>query len=75
MSPRSASVTSLCSAAEETEELTGSDAPDDERTRLGEARHRCPYGTPATDAIIKRCPAENITATLHCERRWVEANS
>ena len=39
----------LCSEAEGTEELTGSSSAreNDERIRLGGARHRCPYGTPA----------------------------
>ena len=77
----------LCSAAEETEELTAShNAEDDERSRLGGARHRCPYGAPATDAVVARTrnfggqgsdPAyiPSSTATLHCERLWVEATS
>lgn len=67
----------LCSAAEETEELTDQYSADyDERTRLGGAKHRCPYGTPATDAVVKRyASGSTTTATLHCERLWVEANS
>ncbi len=68
----------LCSAAEETEELTGSSSAreDDERSRLEGARHRCPYGTPATNAVVKRYSSgTTTTATLHCERLWVEANS
>ena len=68
----------LCSAAEDTEELTGSSSAreDDERSRLGGVRHRCPYGTPATDAIVKRYSSTyRDTATLHCEREWMEAIS
>ena len=71
----------LCSAAEETEEITGQHyaTDDDERTRLGGAKHRCPYGTPATDASVKTRTTYpqrvEDTATLHCERLWVEANS
>ena len=67
----------LCSAAEETEELTDSiNADDDERSRLGGARHRCPYGTPSTNASVTRGRQGTIdTATLHCERLWVEATS
>ena len=68
----------LCSAAEDTEELTDSlNADDDERSRLGGAKHRCPYGTPSTSAVIRRygVGGSTTTATLHCERLWVEANS
>ena len=67
----------LCSAAEETEELTDQYSADyDERTRLGGARHRCPYGTPATNAPVERSDTgTEHTATLHCERLWVETNS
>ena len=66
----------LCSAAEETEVLTGvhDRTVKDERTRLGGARHRCPYETPATDAAVKGLTSVDM-ATLHCERLWVEANS
>lgn len=67
----------LCSAAEETEELTSGPSlrKEDERSRLGGARHRCPYGTPATDAIVKRYSSTyRDTAKLHCERLWVESN-
>ena len=72
----------LCSAAEETEELTASyDAEIDERSRLGGARHRCPYEAPATDAAVDKAWSGSEgytavdTATLHCERLWVEATS
>lgn len=68
----------LCSAAVTTEELSGSSSAreDDERSRLGGARHRCPYGTPATNAIVKRHSSlSRDTATLHCERKWIEDNS
>lgn len=72
----------LCSAAEETENLTTLySADDDERSRLGGAKHRCPYGTPATDAALEWARQTGggyrkvDTATLHCERLWVEATS
>ena len=71
----------LCSAAEETEELTAShDAEIDERSRLGGAKHRCPYGTPDANAAVDRAQSSGgyrtvDTATLHCERLWVEATS
>ena len=72
----------LCSAAEDTEELTASyEADEDERSRLGGAKHRCPYGTPEANATVNRARtstgtyATEDTATLHCERLWVEANS
>ncbi|MDE2687604.1 MAG: hypothetical protein OXI16_08945 [Chloroflexota bacterium] len=70
----------LCSAAEETEERVTA-ADEDERSRLGGAKHRCPYGTPATDAAVERTRIigggyQTVdTATLHCERLWVEATS
>lgn len=70
----------LCSAAEETEERVTA-ADEDERSRLGGAKHRCPYGTPATDAAVKSIQKNGggyqtvDTATLHCERLWVEATS
>lgn len=72
----------LCSAAEDTEELTAShEAEIDERTRLGGAKHRCPYGTPEANAAVDRARKVGggyrtiATATLHCERLWVEATS
>ncbi len=76
----------LCSAAEDTEELTASyEADEDERSRLGGAKHRCPYGTPDASASVNRARRRGSdgryihtttdTATLHCERLWVEANS
>jgi hypothetical protein len=71
----------LCSASEETDELTGSSSTreNDERSRLGGARHRCPYGTPDTNAVVDVVWSGGYrtvyTATLHCERLWVEATS
>ena len=67
----------LCSAAEKTEELTDAYSSDtDERTRLGGAKHRCPYETPSASASVSRNRNGTLdTATLHCERLWVEAIS